>query len=412
MAAMDIDVAPKRTFKEKLLDTLAEAEVEAQVAGEAPPKDKQVLLVEMLVEGFPSAFCDFFYLTHRDGIADDQPTAAELEAKGIDPEHYEPGEEVPEESLGFLKENLVVAEAAQRRSDMRAVFDAYKSLATYFESTDNPKKAIFFFKKCLEVAVKSGDVGAELEANVNLGMALENTGDTPTAIEHHERHVSLATSVSNDVEELAGHQNLVRVYRRMAEEKAAAGDMQASIECLEKCLAVARLGMDVSAEGLANHKLGLSYEKLDNPQKALGHHGEYLRLCKLSGDKAGEGTACCALAGAHQAMGDVDAAVQNLETFLELSKNGDPASQARACCSLGNIYTAQKKFERAVTYFEKFFEVARSLNDRRMLDVARINLGVARGSARTGRFMEVVSSDLNTLLLWKNVRMPIDPIPL
>ena len=61
--------------------------------------------------------------------------------------------------------------------------------------------------------------------------------------------------------------------------------MQASIECLEKCLAVARLGMDVAAEGLANHKLGLSYEKLDNPQKALGHHGEYLRLCKLSGDK-------------------------------------------------------------------------------------------------------------------------------
>ena len=31
------------------------------------------------VQGFPSAFCDFFYLTHRDGIADDQPTAAELE---------------------------------------------------------------------------------------------------------------------------------------------------------------------------------------------------------------------------------------------------------------------------------------------------------------------------------------------
>ena len=72
------------------------------------------------------------------------------------------------------------------------------------------------------------------------------------------------------------------------------------------------------------------------------------------------------------------------------------------------IYTQQHKFERAVTYFEKFFEVAKTLNDRRLLDVARINLGIARGSARTGRYMEVVSGDINTLLQWKNVRMPIE----
>ena len=71
----------------------------------------------------------------------------------------------------------------------------------------------------------------------------------------------------------------------------------------------------------------------------------------------------------------------NLYRYAE---SGDPVSQARACCSLGKIYSAAGKFDRAVTYFERFFEVARSLNDRRMLDVARVNLGVARGSARGG----------------------------
>ena len=108
-----------------------------------------------------------------------------------------------------------------------------------------------------------------------------------------------------------------------------------------------------------------------------------------------------------QARGDIEAAITYLESFLELSKDGDPVSQAKACCSLGVIYTSQHKFERAVTYFEKFFEVARSLNDRRLLDVARVNLGVARGAARTGKFFDAVVTDINTLLQWKNVRMPI-----
>jgi len=57
---------------------------------------------------------------------------------------------------------------------------------------------------------------------------------------------------------------------------------------------------------------------------------------------------------------------------------------------------------------EKFFEVARSLSDRKMLDIARVNLGIARGSARTGRYMEVVATDLTSLLSFKNVRMPIE----
>lgn len=36
----------------------------------------------------------------------------------------------------------------------------------------------------------------------------------------------------------------------------------------------------------------------------------------------------------------------------------------------------------AVTYFERFFEIARSLPDRRVVEVARVNLGMARGALR------------------------------
>ena len=66
-----------------------------------------------------------------------------------------------------------------------------------------------------------------------------------------------------------------------------------------------------------------------------------------------------------------------------------------------------------MTYLEKFFELSRSLGDRRLLDIARSNLGIARGAARAGRFIELVGSSTAAapaLLLWKNVRTPFDPL--
>mmetsp|Transcript_40527 Transcript_40527/g.49152 ORF Transcript_40527/g.49152 Transcript_40527/m.49152 type:complete len:413 (+) Transcript_40527:156-1394(+) len=399
---------PKRSFKEKLLHSLSEAEAEAVARNQAVVKDKQQLLIEMLVEGHPQSFVDFFYLTHQDGVADDTPTREELEAKGIDPDTYVHGEEVPQESLSYLKENLVMADAAARRGDMKSVYNAYKNLAKYFESANNHKKAIYFYEKCHTIAKKSHDSEGELEANLNLGAAHENLADTGEAIKFHERHLELAKATGIESEIIAANQNLVQVYKRQAEELEGSGNIDGSIEFYRKMMSVAQSAHELASEGLANYRIGIAYQKLDDPKKALDFHSEYLRLCKECGDKVGEGSACCALAQSHQDLGDVTSAISFLEQFLELSKNGDPSNQARACCSLGVIYTRQKKYERAVTYFEKFFEVARSLNDRRMLDIARVNLGISRGSARTGRFMEVVSTDIHTLLQWKNVRMPID----
>mmetsp|Transcript_3993 Transcript_3993/g.9621 ORF Transcript_3993/g.9621 Transcript_3993/m.9621 type:complete len:431 (+) Transcript_3993:307-1599(+) len=426
MAAMDMGdgKAPQRTFKEKLLDTLAEAELDASAEREEAHKDKLALSVEALVDGCPAAFVDFFYLcTAGDGVADDNYTAEELEARRIDPDRFEHADEVPPESMQFLKDTLVMADTASRRGDSTAVSECYKTLAKYFTGTENPRKAVFFFAKCLEVASSSGgDPAAELEANANLGAAHEALGDTAAAIASFERQMALAESSGDDGEKRLGQSNLVRVYRHAADARAAAGDGEGSVLFLEKCLKVAKSGGDPSSEGLANHRLGLAYHSEGDYDKAIEFQTEYLRLCTALGDRAGEGAARRSLAAANQSLNDVDGAVAHLEAFLEIAKSGDPASQARACCSLGKIYSAAGKFDRAVHYFERFFEVARSLNDRRMLDVARVNLGIARGSARGAGLLRVVAGTggpgeaaspqgedaMHALMAWKNVRLPLN----
>lgn len=387
-------------------------------AGEPEASDKQTLAVEALMAGCPGAFIDFFYLvTAGDGVADDNLTPDELEARLINPDNYEERDEVPPESMRFLKDSLVSAEESARRGDNAATGEAYRSLARFFAGSENPKKAVFFFDKCLEVAVASGEVTAEIEANANLGGAHEAVGGVHAAIAAYEKQTELA-EVSGDTAALVqGRTNLVRVYRSAADTRRAAGDHEGSVRFLEKCLEVAKKdALDPAAEGLANYRLGAAHHAAGDFEKVVTYQMEYLRLCKATGNKEGEGAARRALAAANEALGDVDAAIENLEAFLAVAKTGDPTAHARACCSLGKIYLAQGKHDNAVVYFERFFEVARGLNDRRMLDVARVNLGVARGGVRgaamlkavTGAGAEGTNASMQSLLQWKNVRLPLD----
>ena len=90
----------------------------------------------------------------------------------------------------------------------------------------------------------------------------------------------------------------------------------------------------------------------------------------------------------------------------QVARGGDQHGPALASCSLGILYYQKGNLEQAVAYFERFFEIARTLGDRKMLDVARVNLGAARGALRMEAYMGVVAADLPKLILWKNSRVP------
>ena len=128
-------------------------------------------------------------------------------------------------------------------------------------------------------------------------------------------------------------------------------------------------------------------------------------------DFEGQGEACSALAAAHQALDDTDEAVKNLQKHLEIAKQTDKlAAQAEACCNLGVIYNRRGEFDKAVHFFERNFETTRSIvasgkSSRKIVDKARVNLGMARGNAQQNSYMNVINYDLSALLLWKNRRL-------
>ena len=132
-----------------------------------------------------------------------------------------------------------------------------------------------------------------------------------------------------------------------------------------------------------------------------------LDICKELEDVEGQGSACSALAAAYQKLGENMKAIKYLEQFYEIGKETeDLSAQADACNNLGAMYNARGNYEKAVKFFEKNFEIVRQLmtsdvGDLKLVDRARISLGMARGNEKMKAYIHVINFDSLSLLRWK-----------
>ncbi|GFR50138.1 hypothetical protein Agub_g12290 [Astrephomene gubernaculifera] len=389
----------KRTFKEKLHTLIAEAEAaEAQAFRESQLADKKSLCVQLLVEGRPQAFVDFFSLTHGRPAAP-PPSDASLEStSGQD--------DVPQEALGLLRVELLKADNALRSGDTQSVYAAYKNLAKFFAQIGRLRKAEFFFRRCLRLSQDTQWLAGELEANLALGVVYEELHETQAAIECYERRLSLASEHQLALEKDTAYQNLTTVYLRQAEAQEAAAEVEAAIGSYNKCLSAAERSGDNATAAKANYRIGMLYHEQKKHPEAIHYLRQFIALGGHMPDKSAVGTAYAAFSACLKDLGDKEAAVRCLEEYLQLARGGDQHGTALASCSLGIMLYEQGDLDLAVSYFEKFFETARTLNDRHMLDTARVNLGVARGALRMGAWMNVVATNLPKLIAWKSSRVP------
>ena len=103
-----------------------------------------------------------------------------------------------------------------------------------------------------------------------------------------------------------------------------------------------------------------------------------------------------------------------MNRFLNIARDTENLkAQAEACSNLGVIHNRQGNFNAAVKFFEQAYDLMRSLltgreGTRKAVDQARVNLGMARGNARMGQYMNVINYDMSSLLQWKNNRIAFD----
>lgn len=350
--------------------------------------DKHALCIDVLISGHVNSFVDFFYLTHRS--EEDAGTRVD----------------VPDTQLPFVQQQLCAAEQAHRRGDSQLMYASYERLADFFQETTDYKTSIYFYEKCLDIAETTGDLASQGNSQLNLGLTHDQMGDVPTAILFHERHLRIATEMDDADRFQAANHQLVEAYRRYAEIHETREHHTQAVDYYKKCLIAASDAKDLRAEGVATYRLGVACANLGDLPQSIEFQQRYLDICKRMGDQHGEGAACAALAHSFKELGDTKLAIKYLEKYLDISARTNQAlSQAEACSALGSIYSSQGHHHTAVEYFEKTFEIARSVGDRKLVDQARVNLGMARGNMAIGGYMHVVTSDLSSLLKWKTRRV-------
>jgi len=410
--------------------------------------DKQSVCIQTLVAGNGKAYIELFYLTHvanevtrrrpctyfslrnsapsslRDAERETQPQQvltfappSRAPSQNDEPEVADDDDEakpvsnnsenVANANLGTLRELLTQAENAARVDDPMRCYEANQQIAELFEDGSAYDAAQTYYEKCLLIARESKNSEAEAGAYCRLGQLNERSGNNEKALEYHEKYLGLANASGMEEESAEALKSLVGTYMVRAEEMEAGGEKEKAVEYYECCIKAAQECYDAHSEGIANHRLGKLWLQLGDTIKSISHQKAYLEYCKSVSPEDQEGivAASASLADAYHTAGDVDEAVSNLRLCLEIAEATQSLeAQTQACNNLGLIYMKQDNFVKAVECFQRNFEIACSIGGKALIDNAKVNLGVAKGKSKMGKFMDLVCKDLPSLIQWKNNR--------
>lgn len=190
------------------------------------------------------------------------------------------------------------------------------------------------------------------------------------------------------------------------------GSKTEALELYLKALEAAQNAGDREAEGKASYAVGKVYINQGDPDKAIFYLRGYLSIAKsMEGEEGMEaqGEAYSALAAAYQEIGgeSADKAMECLKEFLRVAEGtNNLGAQADACINLGMVASKNNELDTAVHYFERAYHLRQrhrghSEDNRKATERARMLLGMAKGNAKMGAYVNVVKCDLNSLLKWK-----------
>jgi CHAT domain-containing protein/Tfp pilus assembly protein PilF len=155
---------------------------------------------------------------------------------------------------------------------------------------------------------------------------------------------------------------------------------RAAIAQWEQALAIYReLGSD-SADNTAKTLIwiGSAYEALGQPQQALEHYQQALRVRREIGDRPGVALALNNVGSAYYTLGQFQQALDHFEQALSAYRElGDRASMAPTLNNIGNIYSILGQPQRALDYFEQTLAIVRESENRPGEAITLVSLGVA-----------------------------------
>lgn len=145
---------------------------------------------------------------------------------------------------------------------------------------------------------------------------------------------------------------------------------------------------------------------LGDLEKSIQFLNKFLQLCEETDNKSKAGEAHRQLAETHSKNGNVHQAIKHLEDLLNIAnEERNKPAQADAFLKLGLLYYQEGIVRKSVDCLQKHFELARADSEesknQKLIDRARVNLGIAQANTMIENYKYLVLNDLNGLLDWK-----------
>ena len=200
---------------------------------------------------------------------------------------------------------------------------------------------------------------------------------------------------------------LIRAYLLIGAECEETGQYADARDHYTRAVHTAANNGDRDSEAEAYTRLGSITVLLGDLDKALEYQQRFLLVSKQLGGGRKEGRAVRECAVLQERLQQHEEAAASLKRALEIAEEHEdlPAIQS-TCAHLGRLYAALEDHAKAVHYYREAFRVAQVLDDPKLIQTCRVNLGMSQGCLRwrsaggTG-YVSIVGKDIQSVLQWK-----------
>eukprot|EP00347_Sterkiella_histriomuscorum_P015789 403355675 len=360
--------------------------------------------IRLLHQGYLQSYIDFFYVTTETTPSEIEPNIKLKEEQRMNKRRGKLPFQKNQDSLLTLSDNLVQGENFLRDANIKNCFNQYIKVATQFEELNDYETASYFHKRCLDVSIDAKFIEGEAKAYKGLGICEEKVLNIFEAMNYLETALEKSIDGSLTKIEKEISKELVRVYQIIAIDFQDREEFDKSLEYFEKCLEASKRANDKDKEAECYQRIGLIHEKLGDLDKSIVFLNRFLELCMQNDNKEKAGEAHKKLAETHSKNGNISAAIKHLESLLNIAieENKKPA-QADAALKLGLLNYQEGLIKKSVDYLQRHFELLRKeeIKNQKLIDAARVNLGIAQANTQIENYKHLVLNDVNTLLTWK-----------
>ena len=167
-------------------------------------------------------------------------------------------------------------------------------------------------------------------------------------------------------------------YRRLGTTYFKQGDFQKALEYYQLHFSIATDVGDKAEEEIGYSNLGNAFYSLGQFEKALKYHKLHLSNCKENENRAGLGNAYGNLGATCYSLGQFAEALEYLLSQLSIAREvGDRHGEGKACGNLGLVYNSLAQYEEALEYHKMCVSVSKQVGDRAGEGKACGSLGVA-----------------------------------